>query len=109
MILAHSGTCTMHCSLLTDIRIARDTGYDAIELIESKLTRHIEQGFTAEDLSANLEGLPLIPARSLSGQRHALEKSQPVCLGRIDPLVAATNGHSAGNDVEETTASRVTS
>ena len=32
-----NGTVTMHCNLLTDVKIARETGYDGIEIIGKKL------------------------------------------------------------------------
>ena len=57
MIVAHNGTCTMYCNLLTDIRIAKETGYGGIEIIGSKLYRYLDQGFTAESLLPHLEVL----------------------------------------------------
>lgn len=58
MIIALNGTATMHCDLLTDIRIAKETGYDAIEIRGSKLYRYLEQGLTIRSLISHLEGLP---------------------------------------------------
>ena len=43
MVIALNGTCTMYCNLLTDIRIAREIGYDAIEIIGSKLYRYLDR------------------------------------------------------------------
>jgi len=60
MIIAHNGTCTMHCDLPTDIRIARQTGYDGIELIGSKLYRYLEQGFSLESILDELDGFPVV-------------------------------------------------
>jgi sugar phosphate isomerase/epimerase len=48
----------MYCNLLTDIRIGRETGYDAIEIIGSKLYRYLDQGLTIEDLLPELDTLP---------------------------------------------------
>ena len=56
MIIAHNGTCTMYCNLLTDIRIAKETGYDGIEIIGAKLYRYVQMGFSAESLLPHLEG-----------------------------------------------------
>ena len=58
MIIAMSGTATMYCNLLSDIRIARGTGYDAIEIRGSKLYRYLEQGLAIEDLLSQLGALP---------------------------------------------------
>jgi sugar phosphate isomerase/epimerase len=58
MIYAHNGTCTHWCPLLLDIRIARETGYQAIEIIGEKLYRYLDQGFTQESLKPHLQGLP---------------------------------------------------
>lgn len=58
MIIAHNGTCTMHCNLLTDIRVAKETGYEGIEIIGSKLYRYLDMGYTVEDLLSALKGMP---------------------------------------------------
>ncbi len=51
MIITMHGLSTMHCNIRTDIRIAGETGYDGLEIVESKLLRYLDQGFTAEDLN----------------------------------------------------------
>jgi len=68
MLIAHNGTCTMYCNLLTDIRVARETGYAGIEIIGSKLKRYLDQGYTVKDLLPHLRGL------------------QPVSLGYIQDI-----------------------
>ncbi len=60
MIIALNGTATMYCNLLTDIRIAKETGYDAIEIIGSKLYRYLDQGLTLEHLKSQLQGFPVV-------------------------------------------------
>lgn len=60
MIIAHNGTCTMHCNLVTDIAIAKETGYDGVEITGSKLYRYLEQGFTTKDLLTELDGMPVV-------------------------------------------------
>jgi len=45
----HAG-CIMYTNVLTDIRIAREVGYDAIELWIPKLERYLDQGYPVEDL-----------------------------------------------------------
>lgn len=44
MILAHNGTCTFYCGILTDIQIVKGTGWEGIELIGSKLYRYLDNG-----------------------------------------------------------------
>ena len=57
MILGYHSTISMHCNLLTDIRIAKETGYDGIEIMGMKLDRYLEQGFSPESLLPHLDGL----------------------------------------------------
>ena len=49
----HAG-CIMNTNVVTDIRIAQETGYDAIELWITKLRRYLDNGFTAEELARKL-------------------------------------------------------
>lgn len=60
MITAHNGTCTWHSNTLTDIAIARETGYDAIELIGLKLYRYLEQGLPLSGVVEALDGFPVV-------------------------------------------------
>ena len=58
MILAHNGMCSMYCNLLTDIHVAKEAGYEGIEIIGAKLYRYLGQGFSVESLLPKLEDLP---------------------------------------------------
>ncbi len=58
MIVALHGLATRHCNLLTDIRIARETGYEGIEIVGSKLQRYLSVGHSVASLLAHLDGLP---------------------------------------------------
>ena len=60
MVIAHNGMCTLQCNLLTDIRIARETGYDGIEIIGAKLYRYLDQGFGVETVVDALAGFPVV-------------------------------------------------
>ncbi len=51
MIMTMHGLTTMHCNLQTDIRIAQETGYEALEIFEGKLLRYLDAGFAAEALA----------------------------------------------------------
>jgi sugar phosphate isomerase/epimerase len=76
MIITMHGLSTMHSNARTDIRIARDAGFDGYEIIETKLLRFLDQGFKAEEL------LPLL-------ERYQIK---PVCINalkdieRIEPV-----------------------
>lgn len=50
MIKALHGISTNYCNILTDARIARDTGYDSLELLASKLVRYLDNGGTTRKL-----------------------------------------------------------
>lgn len=67
MIITMHGLSTMHGNMRTDIRIAREAGYEALEIFEVKLLRYLDRGFKAEDL------LPLFEAYSI----------RPVCINAL--------------------------
>jgi sugar phosphate isomerase/epimerase len=50
MIITMHGLTTMHCNVRTEIRIAREAGYDALELVAEKLVRYLDTGLKVEDL-----------------------------------------------------------
>jgi len=70
MIITMHGLTTMHCNVKTDIRLAREAGYDALEIIELKLLRYLNMGFKAEDL------VPLFEAHSI----------RPVCINALKDI-----------------------
>jgi len=46
--------CTRHSNLITDIRVAREAGYDAIEPTTFKLERYLDAGYQTEELVPSL-------------------------------------------------------
>lgn len=54
----HTGTI-LYTNLVTDIRVARETGYDAIEFYIPKLVRYLDAGYRAEELRPLLGSLKL--------------------------------------------------
>jgi len=81
VIMGLHGISTQYSNVRTDIRIAGETGYQAVEVVGSKLRRYVDAGFKIEDV------LPLLDAHSLQvdslndvkdverqepGERHAL-------------------------------------
>ena len=50
MIITMHALSTMHSNMRTDIRVARETGFEGLEVVEMKLLRYLDQGFDAADL-----------------------------------------------------------
>ncbi len=73
MLIALNGFSTMHCNLAIDYRIARETGYDALEVWVPKLVRYLDVGYTLEDLKSLCCGVRTVCLNALSG------------IERIDP------------------------
>ena len=51
----------MHSNMLTDIRIARDTNHEALEIAASKLLRYLDQGYPADGLNPIFEAHDIRP------------------------------------------------
>ncbi|MCL5073585.1 MAG: sugar phosphate isomerase/epimerase [Actinobacteria bacterium] len=62
MILTMHGLTTMHCNIKTEIRIANEAKYQALEIIADKLLRYLDTGFTAEELLPVFKSYGIIPA-----------------------------------------------
>ena len=60
MKVALHGLTTALCPLAMDIRIARETGHDGLELVGPKLTRFLEAGHTFSDLRRLLDGFNIV-------------------------------------------------
>jgi len=58
MKIALQSLATMHCNLLTDIRIAKETGHAGVEINGGKLKRYLAQGYTIESLLPLLKDCP---------------------------------------------------
>ena len=73
MIIAHNGTCTQNCDVLTDIEIAKEAGYDGIEMIGEKLYRHFDQGAGIETVQKALDEFAVVGL----GYVQDIERYQP--------------------------------
>ena len=58
MFIALQSLVTMHCNLLTDIRVATETDHSGIEINGPKLKRYLAQGYKIESLLPLLKDLP---------------------------------------------------
>ncbi len=76
MHYALHGMCSLHNNIVGDIRIAKETGYQGLELHTDKLWRYINAGFTSQDLKIHLENSNIIPtAIDIIGSVEASDKS----------------------------------
>ncbi len=100
----HTGTI-MHTNLMTDIRVAKETGYDAIEFYIPKLVRYLDAGYRAEELRPVLGSLKLaminsflhIEQQDADTRREMREQCERLCqvahtLGCPSLQVVALNG-----------------
>ena len=67
MIYTLHAISTFYSNVLTDIRLAQETGFKGYEILASKLLRFLDQGYTPSDLRAALE-------------QHQV---QPVCINAL--------------------------
>ena len=59
MRYAYHGGTTLYANLVTDIRLAKELGYDSVELWIPKVLRYLAAGFTPDDLADELGNLPV--------------------------------------------------
>lgn len=76
----------MYCNLLTDIRIARETGYNGIEIIGSKLYRYLEQGLSLESILAQLDGFPVVALGYVQDIERAEGKAHQDLLAECEKM-----------------------
>ncbi len=76
MIITMHGLSTMHSNIRTDIRLAHETGFEGLEIVESKLLRYMDLGFKVEDL------LPLLEKYNV----------RPVCINALKDVDRVTPG-----------------
>jgi sugar phosphate isomerase/epimerase len=75
--LALHAATVMHTNLVTDVRVAREAGYDGIELWIPKLSRYLDAGLTVEQLREDLGPLEvpmldtLLPIESTDPRQRA--------------------------------------
>lgn len=57
MKLSMNVTTTFYGNVVNDIKVAKEAGYDGVELQSPKLYRYLDQGFSAESVKPMLEGI----------------------------------------------------
>ena len=68
MLLALHALTTRHCNCLTEVRLARDTGYQGVEFMVAKYLRYLDNGGTPQALRAACEaaGTPAVCLNALA-------------------------------------------
>ncbi len=74
----HSGTI-LHTNLMTDIRVARETGYEAIELYAPKLLRYLDAGYVPAEILPSLGKLRVTMINSFLD----IERQEPEFRGQL--------------------------
>jgi sugar phosphate isomerase/epimerase len=88
MYIALQSLVTMYGNLLTDIRIAKETGHAGIEINGPKLKRYLAQGYTLDSLLPLLKDLPPvgmcyvqdIERQEAPEKRALLEETEAICI-----------------------------
>ncbi|WP_392339631.1 sugar phosphate isomerase/epimerase family protein [Moritella marina] len=76
MRFALHGMCSLHNNIVSDIRLAKETGYQGLEIHTDKLWRYINAGFTSQDFKSRLEHANITPtAIDIIGSVEASEKA----------------------------------
>jgi sugar phosphate isomerase/epimerase len=80
MLGLHTGSI-MHTNMVTDIRVAREVEYDAIEIYIPKLLRYLDAGYQAKDLLSTMGSLqPAMINSFLHIERQEPEARHELCL-----------------------------
>lgn len=91
MIKAMHGLSTMHCNVRTEIRLAREVGFDGLEILENKIERYLEQGYDAADLVPLFEKYNVRPVciNALKNVEVQEPKARDAMLAECELLSAA--------------------
>lgn len=60
MKLVFNPTCTLNSNIVSDIKMAKEAGYDGMEVLKFKLDRFLHAGFSIEDLKSKLDEFTII-------------------------------------------------
>jgi sugar phosphate isomerase/epimerase len=88
MIITMHGLTTMHCNVRTEIRTAREAGYDALEMLAGKVFRYLDAGLKAEDLIPLFEKYSIQPImiNALQGIERIEPKEREELLDEAERL-----------------------
>jgi sugar phosphate isomerase/epimerase len=88
MIITMHGLTTMHSNIKSDIRIAKECGYEALEIVASKLLRYLDLGFKAEELITLFRKYSIQPVciNTLKGTERVKPKEREELLVEAERL-----------------------
>jgi sugar phosphate isomerase/epimerase len=92
MIIALQSLVTYHCNLLTDLRIARETGYNAIEINGTKLKRYLAQGYPLASLLPWLKDTPAVAMTYIQDIERQKPAQYAALLQETEALCALAEG-----------------
>ena len=79
MFIALQNLVTMYCNLLTDIRIAKETGHAGIEVNGTKLKRYLAQGYQIETLLPLFKEVPPVALTYIQD----IERQEPTAYASL--------------------------
>ncbi|MGX9418699.1 sugar phosphate isomerase/epimerase family protein [Vibrio sp. WJH972] len=88
MKFALHGMCSLYNNIVSDIRLAEQTGYQGLEIHTEKLWRYINSGFTSKDLKQRLDDAGIQPsAIDIVGSVEAPDKdTQQAVFKQVETL-----------------------
>jgi sugar phosphate isomerase/epimerase len=78
VIALHTG-CLPHTDIVTDLRLARNAGFDGIELSIPKLLRHVEGGYRPEQIASSLGTLSVTMLDALLAIERRGQEQRSAC------------------------------
>jgi hypothetical protein len=79
MFIALQNLVTMYCNLLTDIRIAKETGHAGVEVNGTKLKRYLAQGYQIETLLPLFKEVPPVALTYIQD----IERQEPTAYASL--------------------------
>ena len=89
MYLALHGCSIMHTNIVTDIDIAKEVGYDGVEIWAPKLERYLDVGYQVEDLLGRMEELRVSMISPMYGIERQDAKQRGELTQRCERLAKA--------------------
>jgi sugar phosphate isomerase/epimerase len=84
MQIALNGNNTMPYPFLLDLRVARETAHDGVIVVADKLRRYLAEGFTAEQATTALAGLPVLGMNNIRDIERSTEAGRAQLLAECD-------------------------
>ncbi len=91
MLIVQHAVTTMHCNCMTEVRLAKDLGYDGIEFLHTKIHRYLDNGHKIETLAEACEraGTPAVFINAIDAADRLDTKEHSELLAECERLSAA--------------------